>query len=95
MPGWVQKIVDGKSVFIPKEKARVKPRLQVVPDIPDYTSPVDGRLVSGRKQRREDLKRNGCVEYDPGMRETAVRRRDEMHQAAVDKLVDRMRWHNA
>jgi hypothetical protein len=37
----------------------------VVPDTPEYTSPIDGRLISGRVQRREDLKRNDCVEYEP------------------------------
>jgi hypothetical protein len=26
-------------------------------DLPAYTSPIDGRLVDGRAQRREDLKR--------------------------------------
>lgn len=34
-------------------------------DLPDYQSPIDGRCVSGRVQRREDLKRNDCVEYEP------------------------------
>src|SRR5882724_1203129 len=30
----------------------------VQPDIPEYTSPVDGRIVRGKRQRIEDLKRN-------------------------------------
>lgn len=34
-------------------------------DIPDYLSPVNGKLISGRKQRKEDLKRNDCYEVDP------------------------------
>lgn len=40
----------------------------VVSDTPDYRSPIDGRLISGRAQRREDLKRNNCVEIDPPAR---------------------------
>ena len=36
----------------------------VVPDIPDYVSPVTGLWVNGRKQRREDLKRTGSRPYE-------------------------------
>jgi hypothetical protein len=46
----------------------------IVSDIPDYVSPVDGRLISGRAQRREDLKRNNCVEYEPSMSPTKGKR---------------------
>lgn len=34
----------------------------VISDTPDYRSPIDGRMISGRAARREDLKRNNCVE---------------------------------
>jgi hypothetical protein len=34
-------------------------------DIGDYASPVDGRLISGRADQREDLKRNDCVLAPP------------------------------
>lgn len=40
----------------------------VLSDIPEYRSPIDGRLITSRSQRRDDLKRNGCVEYEPSMR---------------------------
>ncbi len=33
-------------------------------DIPDYRSPVDGKLISGRRQRRYDLAKHGCIEMD-------------------------------
>jgi hypothetical protein len=36
----------------------------VVPDIPDYVSPVSGKLVSGRRQRRDDLKRTNSREWE-------------------------------
>ena len=39
----------------------------VVRDIPDYRSPVDGKVIGSRSTRREDLKRNGCVEWEPGI----------------------------
>lgn len=39
----------------------------VRPDIPEYRSPIDGKLISSRSTRREDLKKNGCVEWEPGL----------------------------
>lgn len=34
----------------------------VMRDIPSYPSPIDGRMITSRSERREDFKRNGCVE---------------------------------
>lgn len=42
----------------------------VISDIPDYRSPIDGRLITSRSERRDDLKRNNCVEYEPSMSPT-------------------------
>ena len=44
----------------------------VMPDCAGYQSPVDGRLIDGRTQRREDLRRNGCREVDPGERKDFI-----------------------
>ncbi len=41
------------------------PRLQVVPDIKGYLSPVGTGWVDGRHARREDLKRTNSREVDP------------------------------
>ncbi|PLP58248.1 hypothetical protein CYK37_15140 [Mesorhizobium loti] len=30
--------------------------------MPEYASPIDGRVISTRHDRREDMKRNNCVE---------------------------------
>lgn len=49
----------------------------IISDIPDYTSPIDGRLISGRAQRREDLKRNNCVEWEPSMSPTKGKYKNE------------------
>lgn len=38
----------------------------LIKPMPDYRSPVDGKLITSRHARREDLKRSGCVEWDPG-----------------------------
>jgi hypothetical protein len=31
----------------------------------EYRSPIDGKMITSRSERREDLIRNGCVEVDP------------------------------
>jgi hypothetical protein len=59
----------------------------VVPDIPAYTSPVDGRLIEGRRAREEDLKRNGCVPWEPGMRQDVERKQRELERE-TDRMVD-------
>lgn len=33
-----------------------------IPDIPAYLSPVDGKYVSGRRAKADDLARTGCVD---------------------------------
>lgn len=30
--------------------------------MPEYASPIDGRMITTRHERREDMKRNNCVE---------------------------------
>lgn len=34
----------------------------IMSDIPAYASPIDGRMITTRAERIEDLKRNNCVE---------------------------------
>lgn len=36
-------------------------------DIPDYQSPVDGKVIGSRSTRREDLKKHNCVPWEPGI----------------------------
>lgn len=36
-------------------------------DIPNYRSPIDGKWITSRSHRREDLKINNCVPWEPGM----------------------------
>jgi len=40
----------------------------VVSDTPGYRSPINGAWIEGRHARKEDLKRNDCVEVDPPAR---------------------------
>ena len=52
-----------------------------------YDSPIDGRPITSMAQRRDDMARNGCREYEPGMRQDADRFRKQS-DAALDKAVD-------
>lgn len=68
----------------------LRPPMMAV-DIPAYQSPVDGKVISSRRQRKEDLKRNGCVEWEPGFNEETARNRAAAEQAeerALDATVE-------
>lgn len=57
-----------------------------------YDSPVDGRHITSHAARQEDLKRNGCIEYDPEMKKDHERRQRESNEkldAAVEETVCR------
>lgn len=34
----------------------------VMRDTPGYSSPIDGKWIEGRRARRYDLEKNGCIE---------------------------------
>ena len=66
------------------------PFATVQPDVA-YESPIDGRVITSMAARKEDLKRSGCIEYDPEMKKDQQRRieRDAAAlESAVDKTVD-------
>ena len=56
-------------------------------DLPGYESPVTGLWIEGRKQRREDLKRNRCRPYEGREQEVKEAAR---HRAAADRNLDRI-----
>jgi hypothetical protein len=58
----------------------------IVPDLPDDVSPVTGLVVSGRKQRREDLKRTGSRPWE-GL--AAERQESARIAAEADRAYDR------
>jgi hypothetical protein len=60
----------------------------IAPDLPGYESPIDGKWVEGRAARREDLKRNRCIPYDPEMKKDAARNLEEIEKKADAKLHD-------
>ena len=65
------------------EEQRLQPIAvpHVISDIEAYTSPIDGRVINSRSDRRDDLKRHGCVEYEPSMSPTKGRIRNKAFAA--------------
>lgn len=65
--------VDKKTrepMIDPKSKANWSNEIatcapMVVSDTPEYISPATGKLISGKKERREDLRKSGCVPWEP------------------------------
>lgn len=59
---WVDR-KTGEPMYKPYAGRVTMPR--VYGDIPEYRSPIDGKMITSRSHRREDLIRNDCVEMDP------------------------------
>lgn len=62
---------DGNPMPIPEREELCCPR--VMPDIPEYRSPIDGTLITSRTHRRYDLEKNGCYEADPPKKKRGYR----------------------
>jgi hypothetical protein len=63
----------------------------VIGDISPYQSPVDGKIINSRSARRDDLARNGCIAYEPGIRQDGLRNRaqsDERLERAVEDTIE-------
>ena len=56
---WVDK-ATGEEMLIPHRAEIAVP--YIVGDIPEYRSPIDGRLIGSRSERRDDLKRHNCID---------------------------------
>jgi hypothetical protein len=60
----------GEPMLTAEERARPLAVPYIIADIPSYQSPIDGRVIGSRSERRDDLKRNNCVEYEPSLSPT-------------------------
>lgn len=55
-----------------------------------YDSPITGEPIASRAAWKEDMRKHGCVEYDPGMVQDHLRHRDavqEKLEASIDSSV--------
>lgn len=50
----------GEAMHLPYAGQVTLPQYQ--PDTPGYHSPITGEWIEGRKARRDDLKKHGCVD---------------------------------
>ena len=58
-----------------------------------YDSPIDGRPITSKAARIEDLKRNGCRPYEAGEKEEWIRRRQQEDKALEKKVGESVeRW---
>ncbi|TPM33729.1 hypothetical protein FJ955_03030 [Mesorhizobium sp. B2-2-2] len=71
--------VTGEPMTVPAGPLAVP---MIAPTMPEYASPIDGRVISTRHERREDLKRNNCVEAgDAGLSPTKGKIRNKAFAA--------------
>lgn len=57
-----------------------------------YESPIDGRPITNKQERMNDLARGDCVPYEPGIREDQERNgraREEALERSFDQTVER------
>jgi len=57
-----------------------------------YVSPASGRYITSYKQRRQDMKETGCVDYEPSMRKEQKRKQHEADlklEKAIEQTVER------
>ena len=52
-----------EPMHVPERTGVVMPMVRS--DIQPYASPIDGRMITTARERRDDLARNGCVPYEP------------------------------
>lgn len=57
-------------------------------DISGYHSPITGQWIGSSRAAREDMKRHGCREWDPGEKQDAIRRR-EQNDRDLDASIER------
>jgi len=64
------RMVDRSAPYVPAVP-------QIMRDIPEYRSPIDGKLIGSRSQRRYDLERSNSREWDPADSPTKGKFRNE------------------
>ena len=52
-----------------------------------YESPITGEVITSARQRNNEMKEHGCVDYEPSIKDEADRRVKE-DERKLDKLVD-------
>lgn len=50
------------------EMQRIISAPAIRPDIAAYRSPITGQWIDSRRQKHEELRREGCIENEPGLK---------------------------
>lgn len=61
---------------------------QIIADIPDYRSPITGEMITSRSQRRYDLEKHNCREWEPSDSPTKGKLRNARFAKKLGKSVD-------
>lgn len=77
---WVNK-ATGEPMLSESERNAPIACPMIISDIPEYASPIDGRMITSRSERRDDLKRNNCYEYEPSLSPTKGKIRNKAFAA--------------
>ena len=71
----------------PAERVFLRPPMSWVEKDICYDSPIDGRPITSKQARIEDLARSNCVPYEPEIKQD-YQRRIEREEKALEKRVD-------
>lgn len=55
-------------------------------EIEPYESPITGEVIDSREKRREEMKRHGYIDYEPGMRKDVERNRVREQEKAMEPI---------
>ncbi len=81
----------GEMVDVPLDTGPRRAQVHVWNDLPEYDSPVTGLIVSGRKARREDMKRSGSRPYEGREQELKQAQRVQaQNERKLDNLAEKM-----
>ncbi len=58
----------------------------VVGDISPYQSPIDGKVIGGRRERRYDLEKNNCVDANDLRTEKKLKNKRFIEKHGLQKL---------
>jgi hypothetical protein len=64
-------LIDKRERPEPVVKRGAVPTPMIIAGMEPYISPVDGRVIRNAQERRDDLKRNDCIPWEPGINQDA------------------------
>ena len=88
MPRYRQDPVTNKMIPIDEAAARAAPGVYLHGDIESFISPVDGSVITDRRQLREHNKRNNVVnadEFTPEFYADAAKKRSDHYQGKTSR----------